>query len=184
MIISKEKFTLREFNINDFKDVHEYSNDIKNLKYTLWGPNKEEETIGFIKNSIRTSNENPRVNYEFAIEINTEEGIKVIGGCGLYIIDNFLVGEVGWIINRKYWGIGYGTLVGAALLEFGFNEINLNKIFATCDSRNIGSYRIMEKCNMIRESLKIGVRPSREIGKFEDELNYYILKEEYMKIRD
>jgi len=182
MVIRKDEFCLREVTISDFNDIHEYSKDIENLRYTLWGPNSEDETRGFIDYTINMRKENPRVKYEFAIEIKTDYGYKVIGGCGIFITENPLIGEVGWIINKRYWNRGYGTEVGKALLKFGFEKLNLEKIFATCDSRNIGSYRIMEKCKMKKESLKFGIRKSKEKNKSEDELNYSISREDYQNI--
>ena len=182
MVIRKAEFCLREFTINDFNDIHEYSKDIENLRYTLWGPNNEEQTKEFIDCAISGSKENPRSKYELAIEIETDYGHKVIGCCGIFIEENTLIGEVGWIINRRYWNKGYGTKVGRALLEFGFEKLNLDNIFATCDSRNIGSYRIMEKCNMEKESLKFGIRKSKEKNKSEDELRYSISRENYKNL--
>jgi len=179
LIIKKDRFTLRDFKEEDFEDVHSYSEDIDNLKYTLWGPNSKEDTIRFINHAIKTSKESPRIIYEFAIEINENMKSKVIGGCGLYLYDDMKIGEVGWTLNKKYWRVGYGTEVAKALIELGFKEINLNLIFATCDSDNIGSYKVMEKCNMKRKYHKVKVRSSREKGIYKDEFKYYLLREEY-----
>jgi RimJ/RimL family protein N-acetyltransferase len=36
------------------------------------------------------------------------------------------------------------------LISFGFNQLKLDVIYATCDTRNAASYRVMEKLGMKR----------------------------------
>jgi [ribosomal protein S5]-alanine N-acetyltransferase len=46
---------------------------------------------------------------------------------------------------------GIATDVAKLLIDFGFKELNLHRIYATCDSRNIGSSKVLEKIGMIKE---------------------------------
>ncbi|EAL10995.1 acetyltransferase, GNAT family, partial [Bacillus cereus G9241] len=48
-------------------------------------------------------------------------------------------GELAYWIGRPYWGNGFGTEAAKALLHYGFNELHLNKIFATAFTNNPGS---------------------------------------------
>lgn len=50
-------------------------------------------------------------------------------------------------------GLGYATEAAKQLIAFGFNELNLHRIFATCDARNIASAKILEKAGMIKEGV-------------------------------
>lgn len=38
------------------------------------------------------------------------------------------------------------------VIKFAFHDLPICKIVATCTDKNIASYRVMEKCNMIRIS--------------------------------
>ncbi len=76
--------------------------------------------------------------------------------------------------------MGFATEVSQMLIRIGFEELNLHRIFATCDPRNIGSKKVLEKNKMtkegrIRESLllKDGWR---------DSLLYSILEQEWKEI--
>lgn len=60
-------------------------------------------------------------------------------------------GEIGYIVNPAYWGKGIATEAAKLLIEFGFDQLNLHRIFATCDPRNIESSRVLEKIGMIKE---------------------------------
>lgn len=57
----------------------------------------------------------------------------------------------GNIINPDFWGMGYATEVAKLLIKLGFREFNLHRIYATCDPRNIGSSKVLEKIGMIFE---------------------------------
>ena len=62
-------------------------------------------------------------------------------------------GEIGYILNRRYWNQGYMTEAARKVVSFGFEQLGLHRIIATCDPANIGSYRVMEKIGMQREGL-------------------------------
>jgi [ribosomal protein S5]-alanine N-acetyltransferase len=53
-------------------------------------------------------------------------------------------------------GFGYATEATRRLLAFGFNELGLHKIFATCDPENRASVAVLPKNGMDQE----GVLPS------------------------
>ncbi len=73
----------------------------------------------------------------------------LIGGCGIgRPTKNSQDASLGWAINPKYQNSGYATEVGMALIDFGFQKLNLSLIYTTCDTRNIASFRVMEKLGM------------------------------------
>ena len=43
--LTTDRLILREFNENDFAAVHAYASDIENIKYMIWGPNSEDDTV-------------------------------------------------------------------------------------------------------------------------------------------
>ena len=56
--------------------------------------------------------------------------------------------EVGWFIDRKYWGNGFATEGGRRSLAFGFEDLGLHRIIARYDPENVASGRVMEKLGM------------------------------------
>jgi len=88
---------------------------------------------------------------------------------------------LGWILHRDFWKQGYGTELCAELIRFGFEELGLHRIYATCYAENYGSYRVMERNNMRREALFKAYRKGRPADdkQWYDELVYAILKEEW-----
>lgn len=56
--------------------------------------------------------------------------------------------DLGYRFIKKHWGKGYGYESAQAFIDFGFNEMKLEKICAMFEHGNTASKRIMEKCGM------------------------------------
>lgn len=85
--------------------------------------------------------------------------------------------EMGYWVGKPYWGQGFGTEAAAAILDFGFNQLNLNRIYAYHLPRNPPSGRIMQKIGMTYEGLLR--QASKKGDTFEDLILYAILREDY-----
>lgn len=53
--------------------------------------------------------------------------------------------ELGYWIAEEYWGNGYAAESSKVLIEHAFNELNVEKIYATYRAENIQSQRVLEK---------------------------------------
>ncbi len=167
--------------LSDFAAVHSYSSSEDTARYMLWGPNTPEETALFIQGNIRSAALTNRIDYDFIVERSCDG--MVIGGCGVDVNEQLECAAVGYIIEREQWGNGYATELTEALITFAFTVLKVKFVYATCDSRNVASYRVMEKCGMRRESCLTSVRPPKNAGeKWGDELRYVITKREWKQI--
>ncbi|MCP4177980.1 MAG: GNAT family N-acetyltransferase [bacterium] len=116
--------------------------------------------------------------YEFAIEL--KENKTYIGTCGIQKIDQKnRVGEIGISIKKDYWGKGFGTEAFKLLVDFCFEEVNLNKIKLDVfdfNKRGISSYKKLgfkqEGC--LREEIY-------RFGKYNDVIVMGLLKSEWEK---
>ena len=175
--LETERMLLRRFTPDDFEAVHSYAGVWENILYMVWGPNTQEETQAFIRMAISWAEEIPCANYQYAAVL--KDTGRLIGACNLALSGK--EAEIGWILHRDCWKQGYGPEMGRAMLQLGFEELNLHRIIARCDAENYGSYRVMEKIGMRREGLFIKGRPASKLSgqEYGDELSYAILKEEW-----
>jgi len=170
---ASERVYLRNFNSSDFNAVHMYAADPQVVRYFSWGPNTPEETLSFINSAAISAERQPRQRYDLAIILRSDE--TLIGGCGLYIqADRCFEAEIGYCLQRQYWGAGFGTEVAALLVYFAFNKLKLHRVFATCDPKNAASIRVLEKVGLKREGLMRGYMKQND--KWADSLLYAILK--------
>ena len=179
-IIQTKRLRLRDFEKADWKPVHDYAADPEVVRYMSFGPNTEGESKNFIQRALAHQKEQPRNNFSLAIVLKAKNAL--IGSCGIYVSnpDN-REGYIGYVLNRNFWGQGYATETAHALIEFGFNQLKLHRIFATCDPQNIASAHVLEKIGMQREA---HFRENGWVkGKWRDSLLYAILDHEWMKLR-
>ena len=59
--------------------------------------------------------------------------------------------EVGWRLSHAAWGHGYATEAAGALLQWAFQTLDLNRVQAEADTRNVASARVLEKLGFVRE---------------------------------
>ena len=81
--------------------------------------------------------------------IHKETG-KFIGRCGLlpWTIDGQNEVEVAYTIARDFWGQGLATEAARAILQYGFEKLNLSRLICLIDQENEASKRVAEKIGM------------------------------------
>ena len=85
-------------------------------------------------------------------------------------------GEMHWAIARPLWRQGLVTEAAGAVVRYAFDDLELARVFARADARNIGSWRVMEKVGMQREGVLRRHRMSR--GELVDDVVYGLLRDE------
>jgi len=74
---------------------------------------------------------------------------EIIGWAGLQYLLELDETEVGFLLDRPYWGKGYATEAAQASLQFGFEHFSLDHIIALVHPENLASQRVVEKCGMV-----------------------------------
>ncbi|HHY08477.1 MAG TPA: GNAT family N-acetyltransferase [Corynebacteriales bacterium] len=162
--------------MSDWQRVHMYASDPEVVKFMEWGPNTAEESKDFVRMAIAIQKDKPRRHFDLAIVTGPEDCL--IGGCGLYVTSSHnREAFIGYCLSRDSWGKGYATEAAKRLICFGFTQLRLHRIFATCDPLNVASAKVLEKCGMTPEGR---LRENKLIGKkWRDSLLYAILEHEW-----
>ncbi|WP_128894371.1 GNAT family N-acetyltransferase [Longirhabdus pacifica] len=113
--------------------------------------------------------------YEFAIvDKNTN---TFIGATHLNASTNYSRGELAYWIGKPYWRNGFGTEAAKRLVQFGLEDLKLNKVYGTAYVHNEASQKVLQNAGLKYEgTLKKHV--SRD-GQFYDLAYYGILAEDY-----
>jgi len=59
--------------------------------------------------------------------------------------------SIGYCLAETAWGQGYATEAARALLQWAFDTLDLNRVQAETDTRNLASARVLEKLGFVRE---------------------------------
>lgn len=75
-----------------------------------------------------------------------------IGWCALSRWNpDYRSASMGYCYDEAAWGHGYATEAARALLQWAFDTLDLNRVQAETDTRNVGSARVLEKLGFVRE---------------------------------
>jgi RimJ/RimL family protein N-acetyltransferase len=177
--IETSRLVLRELTANDFAAVHAYGSDPEVTRWTVFGPNSEEDTRAFLQHAQTSRAQRPRRSFDLGISLR--DGGQVIGGCGLHRTDVADEAFIGYVLRRDGWGRGYATETARALLGFGFETLGLHRIFAECHPANQASARVLEKLGLRREAW---FREAKRVkGEWWDVWHYAMLAPEWRAAR-
>ena len=116
---------------------------------------------------------------EYPLTIVSKEINEVIGTITIRIDKNNNKGELGYWIGTDYWGNGFATEAVNKIIEFGFNDMNLNKIWASALTRNKASSAVLEKAGLQKEGT---LRKDKLLhNEYEDIDVYGLLQKDYKK---
>ena len=173
--ITTRRLHLRELVAADELGIHAYASDPQVSRYDVWGPNDAAASRTYLDTCLTEQVPWPRAQMTLAIELLAEPGL--IGTIRLTIKDApNKTADMGYSINRKYWGKGYATEAAGVVVDAAFRHMGLHRVWAVCDTRNHASYRVMEKLGMRREALYR--RDVLQKGEWRDTYLYAVLAQE------
>jgi [ribosomal protein S5]-alanine N-acetyltransferase len=175
--LETERLFLRKVKLDDLDDIFEFSSDAEVAHHMTWEANtSKEETLG---NFVNVVIERYKKGQSADWAIVYKESQKVIGTCAFVDWSNqHRKAEIGYVLNKNYWGYGFATEAIKELIKFGFECTNLNRIEGGCDTDNIASENVMLKVGMTFEGT---LRKSEFIkGEFRDTKVFAILKEDFL----
>jgi len=117
--------------------------------------------------------------YRWAV-VSKDNG-ECIGQVAYFLVDTHnQFCEIEYCIGQKYQNQGYITEAVKAIVDFGFQNVNFNRIQVSHRHVNIASRHVIEKCGFTYEgSLR---KFFNHLGEFHDRLYYSILHEEWIKM--
>jgi [ribosomal protein S5]-alanine N-acetyltransferase len=171
-----ERLLLRDFEPDDWTALHDVESRADVARYQSFEPRTPEESRAYVIAASEQATQDPRETYDLAVLLIFEG--RLIGRCGLGLTTPDLVeGMLWYTIHPLHWGRGYATEAARGLLDFGFGELRLHRIWADCDPANMASVRVLEKVGMRREGHLIENAWIK--GAWTDSLIYAILDREW-----
>ena len=147
-IIKTRRLILRPMRLQDADVVfRSYASDPVATRYLAWTTHKRVvETRAFLRQAVRTWRDGTEYLWAMILRDGT-----LIGSIG--IRPGAIRAEIGYVVNRAYWGNGYTTEAARALVKWLQTQKNIYRIWATCDVDNTASARVLEKVGMTLEGI-------------------------------
>lgn len=148
--LTTPRLILRPFQLADAKEVQRLAGDYAIAKTTLNVPHPYED--GMAETWIQAQQQEFENGTHVVFAITHRVQHYLIGAIGLSNIKKeFDTAELGYWIGVPHWNNGYGTEATAAIIKYGFTDLNLNRIYAHHFQQNPASGRIMQKVGMTHE---------------------------------
>ena len=144
-VLETERLILRPLSLADAEDMYEYASDEMTTEFVFPTHQTLQETKEIIASVFMADPFG-----KFAIE--DKETHKMIGTIDLRVNMKAGTAEIGYTLNRHYWGKGLMPEAAKMLLMLGFDQLKLIRIIAVHDLKNPKSGRVMEKIGMTKES--------------------------------
>jgi [ribosomal protein S5]-alanine N-acetyltransferase len=174
--LKTKRLVLREFEPGDWVALHAIESRPEVAQYQSFAPRTPDESREYVKEGIQCAAEQPRRTYDLAVILAHDD--RLIGRCGLGIGEEEARDAALWYtLHPDEWGRGYTTEAARVLVDFGFRELGLHRIWADCDPANVASWRVLEKVGMRREGHLL--ENAWVKGAWGDSLIYAILDREW-----
>ncbi|MEV7013969.1 GNAT family protein [Streptosporangium sp. NPDC051022] len=175
--IRTPRLLLRPFTHRDLRALHAFHSLPEVARYLYWGPRDLEQTAEALETKIKQT-ELTQEGQALTLAVELAATGELIGDCVLFWHSGqHRGGEIGYVLHPRHHGRGYAVETATALLDLGFDGLELHRVTGRLDGRNTASARVLERLGMRREAHLV----ENEIvkGEWTDELIYAILRREW-----
>lgn len=143
-MINTSRLLIRQFQAHDYLDLFAY---LSNPSVYRFEPG---EPISLARAKELTLERALHSDFWAVVLRNTQ---KMVGHLYFKQIEpqEYFTWELGYIFNPEFHNRGYASEAAQALIGFGFEHSGIHRVIAHCDSRNVASWKVLEKIGMTRE---------------------------------
>lgn len=149
--IETKRLILRELEYSDKDDLFEMDADPDVHLFIEINPVKSIDEITTVIGMLKKQYEKFGIARWAVVDKFTNE---CMGWAGLKYFDfpfnyhtNFY--DLGYRFKKKHWGKGFATESSTAILDYGFNTLNTETIFAITDPKNENSIKVLTKLGFV-----------------------------------
>lgn len=172
--LQTERLILRPVQPDDAEAMFDYLRDEETVRFITVPPVKTVTEV--LENSIQSYFMLDPIG-KWAIVYDQ----TMIGTIDLRLNEAHRQAEIGYVLNKRYWGQGIMPEAAQAILAVGFDQLQLVRIFSEHDTRNPKSGRVMTKIGMQQEGVALKSQIIK--GEIVDMVHYAITDTQYKMLQ-
>ena len=147
------RLLLRELDVDDAPAIAERAGDVRVAQYLIAVPTPYPVPLAtrWILARIAWWAQGRGVTLAIA---RREAPRQLIGSISLRRYARDTRAELGYWLGADAWGHGFATEAAEAVLDFGFGDLRLSRIYAQVIAGNAASCRVLEKLGMMNEGIR------------------------------
>jgi len=171
------RLDLRMFELSDAAAVQQLAGSQEVARTTLAVPHPYPD--GAAETWIEAVRQSSGSGDHYAFAMITKDEGTLIGNMSMGVARKHNRAELAYWVGVPYWGRGYATEAAGRIVQFGFDELGLNRIHAAAMTNNPASSKVMVKIGMKPE----GVYRQHVLkwGRYEDLALYGMVRSEYLE---
>jgi [ribosomal protein S5]-alanine N-acetyltransferase len=142
--LETERTILRRLTSDDAEDFYALNLDLEVLKYTGDFPF---ESVEASKDFLSKYDQYEKYGVG-RLAVIVKSTSKFIGWCGIKYNPDKDEYDIGFRFFKDYWNKGFATETAKRCLDFGFNELGINRIVGRAMKDNLTSIKVLEKIGM------------------------------------
>ena len=144
--LETERLLLRPFTLVDGGAMFALASDPEIARFVRFEAHRSlAETHAFLELVL----EHYQRGEPFAWAIVLREDGRLIGSCGFVSQSaERKSAEIGYWLGKSHWGKGYAVEAARAMVQFGFEQMSLDRVEAKCFLANRAGQRVIEKLGM------------------------------------
>ncbi|UED86318.1 GNAT family N-acetyltransferase [Streptomyces profundus] len=171
--LSTDRLSLREITTDDVDAIHAIYGSAEATRHLSFAPRSRAQVGGIVARSMVTAVAEPRT--EYALAASTASAGLI--GYARLALDGQRAAQIGFALHPSVWGRGLGTDLVAALLQLGFNNLGLHRVWAARAPKNTASSALLRRVGMVEEGT---IRDHVHVGgAWRDSVTHSILEHEW-----
>lgn len=142
--LETERLFVRQWDINDVEELYEIMSDSRVHTYASSKPWTKEHTSKYI-NFMLDKNFKTLELFHGACVLKNSNVIIGLTGLNPY---QHKKPEIEWKLGVSFWGKGYATEIGNAIVKEAFKSTDIELIYGMSHPQNKASMKVMEKIGM------------------------------------
>ena len=156
--LQTDRLTLRPLSLDDSDALHEVFRDPQAMRFM---PSLPHSSIAVTRKQLADEIDQPGACYWSIYLRDSDRPIGIVNYLG-----NTVIPGMGYIIHRDYWGQGITVEACRAALQYGFDELNLDRVELWIEETNAASQRVAQKLGFRAKgqiALKYGYRDNNHV---------------------
>jgi ribosomal-protein-alanine N-acetyltransferase len=164
--ITTPRLVLRGFRTSDVEDALAYRDDAEFARFLphIPQPFTRRDAEVFVETNMTESWERSPT---FAVVLDG----RLVGTVSFEVDPAARTAMLGYAIGRKWWGRGLATEAALAAVSWAIETYRLRRLWASTETGNLRSTRVLEKLGMVRETVRTCDHAGRD-GTLVDEAVY------------
>jgi [ribosomal protein S5]-alanine N-acetyltransferase len=140
------RLRLRRPRLSDAEALFAIGSDPEVARYAEWPLDTE---IGPNLERLRQRAELWDSGAEYYWIVTPARDDRAIGAVSTRVVQH--AADIGYLLDRRHWGNGYATEAARAIVDWALSRPSIHRVWATCDTENVASARVLEKAGLQRE---------------------------------